>query len=251
MDTADQPTAMGSRAWEGNRPRADAACVALARAAGAVIMGKTVTTEFAMMAPGKTRNPHDPARTPGGSSSGSAAAVGDGMVPLAFGTQTAGSILRPAAYCGTVGYKPSWGLVAIGGTKPLALNLDTVGGIARSVADIALFIGALTGRADLAPDAPPAAPRIGVFRPMPFDKAEPATIAAIEHAAAALARAGARVSERKPFPAFDGLVAAQEAVLGYESGAQPRLGTHHAGGAAASGNAAPARKRRARQRRRL
>ncbi|HUZ75049.1 MAG TPA: amidase [Stellaceae bacterium] len=224
MDTADRPTGYGSRAYAGHRPMGDAACVALARAAGAVVLGKTVTTEFAMMAPGKTRNPHDPTRTPGGSSSGSAAAVADFMVPLAFGTQTAGSILRPASYCGVVGYKPSWGLVAIAGTKPLALSLDTVGGLARSVGDVALLIGAITGRPELVPGRTPAtepavAPRIGVFRPVPFDQAEPATITALDHAAAAFARAGAVVAERAAFPEFDRLVAAQEAILGYESAA--------------------------------
>src|SRR5690242_6419061 len=117
METADMPTGYGSAAWRGHRPAADAACVALARAAGAVILGKTVTTEFAAMNPGKTRNPHNPAHTPGGSSSGSAAGVADFMVPLAFGTQTAGSVIRPASFCGVVGYKPSFGTVAIAGTK--------------------------------------------------------------------------------------------------------------------------------------
>jgi Asp-tRNA(Asn)/Glu-tRNA(Gln) amidotransferase A subunit family amidase len=220
MDTADRPTGYGARAYAGNRPMGDAACVALARAAGAVVLGKTVTTEFAMMAPGKTRNPHDPSRTPGGSSSGSAAAVADFMVPLAFGTQTAGSILRPASYCGVVGYKPSWGLVAIAGTKPLAVSLDTVGGLARSVADVALFIGALTGRPELVPGAAPLpAPRIGVFHPLPFDQAEPATLDALERAATALARAGAHVAARAPFAEFDGLAAAQETILGYEAAA--------------------------------
>ncbi len=216
MDTADQPTEYGSRAYRGHRPAADAACVALARSAGAVVLGKTVTTEFAMISPGKTRNPHDLGRTPGGSSSGSAAAVAACMTPLAFGTQTAGSILRPASYCGVVGFKPSWGLVATAGTKPLALSLDTIGGMARSVEDVALFIAALTGRRTLLETPPATAPRIGVFHPAPFEKAEPATRAALEWAASRLARAGAAVSERKPFPAFDGLVPASEAVLGYE-----------------------------------
>ncbi len=109
IDTSDMPTGYGSAIYEGNRPAADAACVALARAAGAIVLGKTVTTEFACFTAGKTVNPHNPAHTPGGSSSGSAAAVAAGMVPLAFGTQTAGSIIRPAAYCGVVGFKPSFG----------------------------------------------------------------------------------------------------------------------------------------------
>jgi len=161
MDTADLPTAYGSRAYGNHRPRADAAAVALAREAGAVVLGKTVTTEFAAMSPGKTRNPHNPAHTPGGSSSGSAAGVADLMMPLAFGTQTAGSIIRPAAFCGIIGMKPSFGRVATAGTKVLAHGLDTIGGFARSVADAALFIAALTQRPDLAPSAPAA-------RPSPF-----------------------------------------------------------------------------------
>ena len=217
MNTADLPTAYGSRAYHGHRPGNDAACVALARAAGAVILGKTVTTEFAALSPGKTRNPHDPAHTPGGSSSGSAAAVADFMVPLAFGTQTAGSILRPASFCGVVGMKPSFGLVAPAGTKVLAPSLDTVGGFARSVADVALFIAALTDRPELRPAAPAERPRIGVYRPQPWEQAQPETIAALDAARAALARAGASVAERGPFPAFDGLVAAQQAIMSHEA----------------------------------
>ena len=217
MNTADLPTGYGSRAYEGYRPGNDAACVALARAAGAVVLGKTVSTEFAGMSPGKTRNPHDPARTPGGSSSGSAAAVADFMAPLAFGTQTAGSVIRPAAFCGVVGYKPSFGLVAIAGTKTLAPSLDTIGGMARSVADIALFIGALTDRPSLLPETPAAKPQIGLYRPERFDQAEPATIAALESAAERLRRAGITVAERPPFAEFDGLVAAQDQIMLHES----------------------------------
>jgi len=216
MDTGDLPTGYGSRAYHDFRPRADAACVALAREAGAVVLGKTVTTEFAALSPGKTRNPHNTAHTPGGSSSGSAAAVADFMVPLAFGTQTAGSIIRPASFCGVVGYKPSFGLVAISGTKALAPSLDTVGGFARSVADIALFIAALTGRPELVPTAPAARPRLGVYRTQPWDQAQPATIAALDEARERLARAGARLVERPSFAAFDRLVAAQLAIMGHE-----------------------------------
>src|SRR6266513_3117798 len=111
IDTVDMPTAYGSAIYRGHRPTADASCVALARAAGAIVLGKTVTTEFAAFTPGKTANPHHPAHTPGGSSSGSAAAVADGMAPLAFGSQTAGSVIRPASFCGVVGYKPSFGMI--------------------------------------------------------------------------------------------------------------------------------------------
>jgi Asp-tRNA(Asn)/Glu-tRNA(Gln) amidotransferase A subunit family amidase len=216
MDTADMPTSYGSRAYRGHQPRADAACVALARAAGAVILGKTVTTEFAAMSPGKTRNPVNPAHTPGGSSSGSAAAVADHMVPLAFGTQTAGSIIRPAAFCGVVGYKPSFGTVAIAGTKIFAPSLDTIGGFARHVSDISWFIGALTDRPNLVPSEPASRPRIGLYRTEPWREAEPATIAALEAAAAAFARAGAVIAERGTFAPFATLVRAQQTIMGYE-----------------------------------
>lgn len=216
MDTADMPTSYGSRAYRGFRPRADAACVALARAAGAVILGKTVTTEFAALSPGKTRNPHNPAHTPGGSSSGSAAGVADLMMPLAFGTQTAGSVLRPASFCGVVGLKPSFGLVATAGTKALAPSLDTIGGFAREVADVAFFIAALSGRPELQPEAAATRPRIGVYRPAPWAVAEPATVAALDAARDSLARAGAILADRAAFPAFDGLGPAQSAIMAYE-----------------------------------
>jgi Asp-tRNA(Asn)/Glu-tRNA(Gln) amidotransferase A subunit family amidase len=217
MDTADMPTGYGSRAYRGFRPAADAACVALARAAGAVILGKTVTTEFAALSPGRTRNPHHPAHTPGGSSSGSAAGVADFMMPVAFGTQTAGSVLRPASFCGVVGLKPSFGLIATAGTKPLSPSLDTIGGFARNVADVALFIAALTDRPELVPKAPAAAPRIGIYRPAPWNEAQPATLAALDAARERLGRAGARIAERAAFPAFDGLVAAQSTIMSYEA----------------------------------
>ena len=124
FDTCDMPSSYGSPIYASHRPAADAACVALARAAGAIVVGKTVTTEFATFHPGPTCNPHNPLHTPGGSSSGSAAAVADWMVPLAFGSQTAGSIVRPAAYCGVVGYKPTFGTVNRVGVKMIS---DTLG----------------------------------------------------------------------------------------------------------------------------
>ena len=216
MDTADMPTTYGSRAYEGFRPRADAACVALARAAGAIVLGKTVTTEFAAGAPGKTLNPHNPAHTPGGSSSGSAAGVADRMIPLAFGTQTAGSIIRPASFCGVVGYKPSFGTVAISGTKALAESFDTVGGFARTVSDIALFIGALSGRPGLVPREPHPKPRIGLFRTAQWDRADAACQATLERAADRLARAGATVSERPGFAPYDRIVDVHLTHMNYE-----------------------------------
>src|SRR5258705_79552 len=120
IDTADMPTGYGSAIYRDHRPAADAACVALARAAGAIVLGKTVTTEFACFTAGKTANPRNPAHTPGGSSSGSAAAVADAMVPPGFGTPTAGSVIRPPAYCGCVRYKPTFGPIPRAGGKPLA-----------------------------------------------------------------------------------------------------------------------------------
>jgi Asp-tRNA(Asn)/Glu-tRNA(Gln) amidotransferase A subunit family amidase len=144
--TADMPTSYGSPIYAGHQPANDATCVAFAREAGAVVLGKTVTTEFATFQPSQTRNPLNLAHTPGGSSSGSAAAVADGMVPLALGTQTAGSLVRPAAYCGVVAFKPSFGGINRAGVKPLSDTLDTVGTIARNVPDAALFAAALSGR---------------------------------------------------------------------------------------------------------
>src|ERR1041384_3786255 len=130
MDSADLPTEYGSPIYKGNRPKADAACVALSRAAGGGLLGKTVTTEFASRAPlGKTTNPHNPKHTPGGSSSGSAAAVADFMVPLGFGTQTVGSVIRPAAFCGCIGYKPSFGEISTQGVKQNTASFDTVGAV--------------------------------------------------------------------------------------------------------------------------
>src|SRR5579864_3328725 len=143
IDTRDMPTGHGSPIYRGNRPFADAACVALLRMAGGTIMGKTVTTEFANRFPGATVNPHNPAHTPGGSSSGSAAAVADFQVPAALGTQTGGSVIRPAAFCGVVGYKPSFGEFSRSGIKLQCHNLDTLGILCRSLDDIALMRAAL------------------------------------------------------------------------------------------------------------
>jgi Asp-tRNA(Asn)/Glu-tRNA(Gln) amidotransferase A subunit family amidase len=145
IDTADYPTECGSKFLSGRRPRADATVVSRLRAAGAVIVGKTVTTEFAYFHPGKTRNPRDLERTPGGSSSGSAAAVAAGMVPATIGTQTNGSIIRPASFCGVFAMKPSHGLVSRTGVLPLSRSLDHVGPFARSIADIALMLDVMAG----------------------------------------------------------------------------------------------------------
>jgi Asp-tRNA(Asn)/Glu-tRNA(Gln) amidotransferase A subunit family amidase len=145
IDTADLPTRYGSPIYADHRPAADAAVVRRLRDAGALIVGKTVTTEFALFHPGPTRNPHDHARTPGGSSSGSAAAVAAGLVPLALGTQTAGSVVRPASFCGIVGVKPTFGLVPFDGVKVCSASLDTLGVLAVDVADAALALSVMAG----------------------------------------------------------------------------------------------------------
>src|SRR5688500_12255507 len=195
IDTCDMPTQMGSPIYAGHRPRADAACVALTRKAGGVLMGKTVTTEFANVHPGKTRNPHDPARTPGGSSSGSAAAVADGMAALAIGTQTTSSTIRPAPFCGVFGYRPTYGDLRCVGVQEAAGSLDTLGLFARSIEDIALYRAVLVGgNPEPLPDGAPA-PRIGFCRTPFWPRAEPATQRTIEDGAAALARIGARVKD--------------------------------------------------------
>jgi Asp-tRNA(Asn)/Glu-tRNA(Gln) amidotransferase A subunit family amidase len=188
--TADMPTAYGSPIYAGHQPALDATCVALAREAGAVVLGKTVTTEFATFQPNQTRNPHNLAHTPGGSSSGSAAAVADGMVPLALGTQTAGSLMRPAAYCGVVAFKPSFGGINRAGAKPLSDTLDTVGTIARTVPDVALFAAALTGRKawlvrSMAEHVSRPL-RVGLCHTYEWPQALPETQAAMQHAADAI-----------------------------------------------------------------
>jgi Asp-tRNA(Asn)/Glu-tRNA(Gln) amidotransferase A subunit family amidase len=204
-DTADMPTAYGSRARLGHRPAIDATCVAHTRAAGGVIMGKTVSTEFAGRYPGVTANPHDPRRTPGGSSSGSAAAVADFMVPLAVGTQTGGSVVRPASYCGVFGYKPTFGHLSFEGIHHGAESFDTVGCMARSLDDIRLYRDVLMGF------ALPAAPALAVSRPLRigfcrtsrWDNADKSTQALIEGVASRLASNGACVDELVLPPEFD------------------------------------------------
>jgi len=190
IDTCDMPTEDGTVLHAGRTPAHDATVVARLRMAGAVIMGKTVTTECATYAPGKTRNPHDPGHTPGGSSSGSAAAVAAGMVPLALGSQTNGSVIRPAAFCGVYGFKPTHGLISRHGVMKLSRTLDHVGMFARSLEDLALLAEVLAGwdpadpdtrlRAaipfrDLAAQEPPLPPLLGFVKPPVWDRAEPET----------------------------------------------------------------------------
>src|SRR5689334_659534 len=203
--TADMPTGYGSSLYAGFRPPRDATCVALARHAGALMLGKTVTTEFAYFQPGKTRNPFDPGRTPGGSSSGSAAAVADGMVPLAFGTQTAGSVIRPASYCGCVGYKPTFGLIDRTGVRPFADSLDTVGVFSRTVEDAAFFISVLAGRPKLRIEGAGLRPRIGLCHTHEWDAATPATRDALEEAGRQLRAVGLEMREMILPDGFRGL----------------------------------------------
>ena len=217
FDTFDMPTSYGSPIYAEHRPAADAASVALARAAGAIVVGKTVTTEFATFHPGPTCNPHNPQHTPGGSSSGSAAAVADWMVPLGFASQTAGSIVRPAAFCGVVGYKPTYGTINRVGAKMISDTLDTIGVLARSVPDAALFVGALSGRRELLIERPAAsAPRVGLCRTYEWSRASPETHAVFDNAARRLDRAGASVRDVALPPSFAGLVDAQLAIMTHE-----------------------------------
>ncbi|MGA2783406.1 MAG: amidase [Candidatus Bathyarchaeia archaeon] len=216
MDTADMPTTYGSSIYFGQPPRGDASCVALIRIAGGLVLGKTVTTEFAVMHPNKTTNPHNFAHTPGGSSSGSAAAVADFMVPLALGTQTGGSIIRPASFCGVVGYKPTFGLINRAGVKPSAESLDTIGVFARNVEDAALLASVLTGRSFKLEETLTVPPRVGLCRSYEWPSATPETIAAFENARKQLSDFGATVKEVELPEPFSRLAKAQVTVMNFE-----------------------------------
>ena len=209
------PTEFGSKLWAGRTPRRDAAAVARLRAAGAVILGKTVTTEYAYFTPGKTRNPHNRDHTPGGSSSGSAAAVAALMVPGAIGSQTNGSVIRPAAFCGVVGFKPTHGLIPRSGALLLSRALDHVGVFARSVADAALLAEVMAGLdeddpdtraiarpplAEVAASAPPLPPRFAFVRSPAWKHAEKVTTAAFAELVEAL---GEHVTEVEIGESFD------------------------------------------------
>jgi len=213
IDTADMPTEYGTPIYKGNQPACDAVCVARAREAGAVVLGKTVSTELANIHPAGTCNPRNLGHTPGGSSSGSAAAVADRMVPLAFGTQTGGSLIRPASYCGIVGYKPTFDFISTAGVKALSASLDTVGVYGRTVPDAALI-----GLAPFDFDSKPAsAPRIGLYRTPQWPLAEPSMASALEGCAGRLARAGARVTEVTAPPLMDDIILAADAISDYET----------------------------------
>jgi Asp-tRNA(Asn)/Glu-tRNA(Gln) amidotransferase A subunit family amidase len=219
IDTADLPTTYGSPIYRAYRPAKDAMIVARLREAGALIMGKTVTTEFAHMHAGPTVNPHNTAHTPGGSSSGSAAGVAEGMIPLALATQTGGSTIRPAAYCGIVGFKPTFGLLPMAGIKPLAPSLDTLGLYGRSVADVALLFGALSWRDVSVPEAGPTrALRIGLH-PGPYaSRASADARTALDAACAALRAAGVVVDPiNLPEALFARIGEANTTIMAYEA----------------------------------
>lgn len=216
IDTVDLPTECGSAIYRARRTPSDAACVALARRAGAVILGKTVTTEFAYFAPGKTANPRDPRHTPGGSSSGTAAAVADEMAPAGFGTQTAASITRPASFCGVVGYKPSFGTFPLAGIKPFAESFDTLGTITRSVVDARYLRCALLGVAFQTYTRMPQ-PRIGLCRTPWWDDADGDSRRAVEEAARRFASAGATISELTLPERFSGLADIHKSMMAYEA----------------------------------
>ncbi len=217
IDTADFPTEYGSPIYAGHQPRTDAAMVCLVRRAGGLVLGKTVTTEFANMQPGKTRNPHNLGHTPGGSSSGSAAAVAAGMLPIAIGTQTGGSMIRPAAYCGVAGFKPSFGMLPTVGVKCFSWSLDTVGVFTAGVADAAFVAGGMTGR-DLRVDGrTPGPPRIGLVRTDNWSVASEAMRAAIDTAAHLASNAGARAEEMQLPSIFVDAFNAHATIQDYEA----------------------------------
>lgn len=216
--TARMPTSYGSPIYAGRSGHSDAACVSLVEANGGLILGKTVTTEFATRHPGKTRNPWDPERTPGGSSSGSAAAVADCMVPVAFGTQTAGSQIRPASYCGIIGYKPSLGLINRTGLKPLSDSQDTIGVYARSVEDAAFVTEGVSGRALLKPlaEVSQRSLRVGFCHTPVWSRALPETVQAMEQARVRFQAEGARVVDVAYPAAYADIVDIQTIISDFE-----------------------------------
>jgi Asp-tRNA(Asn)/Glu-tRNA(Gln) amidotransferase A subunit family amidase len=215
FDTYDMPTAYGSPIYAGHRPALDGAPVAIARRCGMLPVGKLVTTEFAAWPHGPTVNPHDTTRTPGGSSSGSAAAVAAGMVPVAFATQTTGSIIRPAAFCGVVGYKPTYGMLPCAGVKAISESFDTVGVMTRSTADAALVVGVLSNRELERPTRPPPA-RLGICLTHEWAAAAPETVALFESLPRVLERMGARPTLVTLPGIFAGLADAQDTIWTFE-----------------------------------
>jgi len=216
IDSADMPTEWGTPIHRGRQPERDASCIALSRKAGGLLLGKTVTTEFANLHPGPTRNPHDLTRTPGGSSSGSAAAVADFMVPIAIGTQTTGSTIRPASFCGVIGYRPTYGDMRLHGVMEASASVDTLGILARTVEDVALYRDVLLGVPPVAVATSARPPRIGFCRTHGWDALEPSTRNSLEEAAQTLARAGAEVRDVEMPPEFARLNEAHRWITSFE-----------------------------------
>jgi Asp-tRNA(Asn)/Glu-tRNA(Gln) amidotransferase A subunit family amidase len=234
IDTADMPTENGTVLHKGRTPRDDAGVVTQLRAAGAVILGKTVTTECAYFNPGKTRNPHNPEHTPGGSSSGSAAAVAASMVPLALGSQTAGSVIRPAAFCGIVGYKPSFGQMSARGLMPFSTTLDQPGVFARNVGDAAFLASCLTTQRNaIAPEirAARSAPRLAAVRSPTWYLAQPAQRLQFEMDIQRLREAGASVDVLEIPGEFDVAVRVHRTIMLFEAArlARPARAVSRAG----------------------
>lgn len=218
IDTVDMPTEYGSSIYRGRRPGADASCVALARRAGALVLGKTVTTEFAYFAPGPTANPHRLLHTPGGSSSGSAAAVADNMVPAGFGTQTAASVTRPASFCGVTGYKSSLGEFSLAGIKPFAASFDALGTLTRGVVDAQWLRWALLGEQHTIDAACiTAPPHVGLCHTPWWDQAAPDCQQALDSVARQLSAQGATVSVADLPAHFAGLAQVHKTIMAYEA----------------------------------
>ncbi len=215
--TVDMPTTFGSAAYADFRPPYDAVVVAQTRYADGLILGKTVSTEFAAAGPGKTRNPFDPERTPGGSSSGSAAAVGSNQVQIALGTQTAGSTIRPASFCGAVAYKPTYDLIERTGTKTLATSFDTIGVMGKDVRDVAYFTSVVGGRPKLVVDDEPFTPKVMLYRSEAWHLAQPEADTALQRAVAALGKRGVDVPEVPLMSGFDDLLEIHSGMMDWET----------------------------------
>lgn len=216
IDSADMPTEYGSPIYEGHRPKADATIIGMSEAAQGLTLGKMATTEMAYLHPAPTFNPHNPLHTPGGSSAGSAAGVAAGFLPLAFGTQTGGSVIRPASFCGVAAMKPSYRLLPVQGVKPFAPLLDTLGLFGARVVDVAFGLAAISGR-DLRVDGGDfGTPQFGITR-LPFaGEADAESEAALQHAIEALSKAGIPVRDIPLSPAFAEAHHAHKAINDFE-----------------------------------
>lgn len=216
FDTCDMPTGLGFEPYQERRPLWDAGSVAACRQQGAVVLGKTVTTEFAYFAAGKTRNPYDVMATPGGSSSGSAAAVADGMVDVAFGSQTAGSLIRPAAYCGVIGYKASHGVFGLSGVRPLAQSFDSFGLLSKNLSNIQAVIRALRGVTETEEPATPRPPTLGFCRTPHWLQMEQTSRHAVEQAVDSLKAYGAEIIEIPSPDDYQSTLDDHELIMAYE-----------------------------------